>query len=76
MEKMAWGNSFGRDGVVKISTGQELFFDNYSYSIQIISRSRVSDSKFNNSLNDEKVPLNEELDIDLKDDEIESENTV
>lgn len=74
--EFAWGSTYGKDGVVKISSGQELFFDNYSYSIQIISKSRVSDTKFNNSLNDDKVPVNEELDIDLKEDEIESENTV
>jgi len=62
-----WGKTWGEDGFAKIKFGQELFFDQYAYSIKLRPQQNLNVDNVNVKVDKEKKFEEENVTLDLED---------
>lgn len=73
-----WGKTWGEDGFAKISVGQELFFDQYAYSIRVRSMPHITRDATATIVNEPKETKEEQqenFNLDLEEEAPKEEAT-
>jgi len=68
-----WGKSWGEEGVAKIAAGQEMFFDQYAYSIKMKAAPKMNFDNINTQTEEKKEEQNVNLDLEEEPQAVEVE---